>query len=98
MQSFPAVPAETQTFVAALAPLVNGERADGAVVAAGDPQAWTRAPIFIARVESAHGDRQPSLRVQTERRPANHSFAGLSAITPQSDGLFLRRAVSLTPQ
>ena len=92
------LPAETQAFVVALAPLVGGERADGAVVAAADEQSWTRAPLFIARVDSAHGDQQPSLSMQTGRRPANHSVAGLSAITPQSDGLFVQSTYSERPQ
>lgn len=92
------LPAETQAFVVALAPLVGRERADGAVFAAADPQAWTRAPLFIARVESTHGDQKPSLSVQTDRRPANHSFTGLSVITPQSDGLFVQSTYSERPQ
>ncbi len=92
------LPAETQDFVVSLAPLVGGERADGAVVAATDPQAWTLAPIFIARAESAHSDQKPSLSMQTDRRPTSRSVAGLSAITPQSDSLFMRRAVSSMPQ
>ena len=92
------LPAETQAFVVALAPLVGRERADGAIVPVADPQSWTRAPIFIARAESTHGDQQPSLSMQTGRRPANHSFTGLSAITPQSDGLFMRRSDSKAPR
>ncbi len=92
------LPAETQAFVVALAPLVGGERADGAIVAAADPQAWTRAPLFIARTESAHGDLKPSLSVQADRRPANHSFTGFSVITPQSDGLFVQSTYSERPQ
>ncbi|MFZ5930442.1 MAG: lytic transglycosylase domain-containing protein [Pseudomonadota bacterium] len=92
------LPAETQDFVAELAPLVGGERADGAVIAADDPQAWTRAPIFIARAETAHSDQKPSLSMQTDRRPANHSFADLSAITPQSEGLFVQSTYSERPQ
>lgn len=92
------LPAETQDFVAALAPLVGGERADGAVIAADDPQAWTRAPIFIVHAESTQGDDQPSLSVQTDHRPANHSVAYLSAITQQSDGLFVQSTYSERPQ
>jgi len=87
------LPEETQAFVAVLAPLVGGERADGAIVPVADQQAWTRAPIFIARADSADGDQKPSLSVQTGRRMTNHSITGLSAITPQSYGLFMRRGV-----
>jgi hypothetical protein len=92
------LPTETQAFVAALAPLVGGERADGAIVAAADPQSWTRAPIFIARVVSTHGDDQPSLNEQPDRRPTSRSVAGLLAITPQSDGLFVQSTYSERPQ
>ena len=92
------LPAETQAFVVALAPLVGRERADGAIVPVTDPQAWTRAPIFIARVVNTHGDDQQSLSVQTDHRPANHSVADLSAITPQSDGLFVQNTYSERPQ
>ncbi len=92
------LPAETQAFVVALAPLVGRERADGAIVATADPQAWTLAPIFIARAETAHSDQKPSLSMQTDRRPANHSFTGLSVITPQSDGLFVQSTYSERPQ
>ncbi len=92
------LPAETQDFVATLAPLVGRERADGAIVPVADPQSWTRAPIFIARADSTHDDQKPSLSVQTERRPANHSVAGLLAITPQSDGLFVQNTYSERPQ
>jgi len=92
------LPAETRDFVTALAPLLGGERADSAIVAAADQQAWTRAPIFIARVESTHGDQKPSLSVQTDHRPANHSITGLSAITPQSDDLFVQSTYSDRPQ
>lgn len=92
------LPAETQDFVVSLAPLISGERADGAVVAAADPQAWNPAPIFIARVDSPHGSQKPSLSVQAGRRPANHSITGLPAITPQSDGLFVQSTYSERPQ
>ena len=92
------LPAETQAFVVSLAPLVSGERADGAIVAAADPQSWTRAPIFIARVVNTHGDDQPSLSGQTDRRQTSRFIAGLSAITPQSGGLFVQHPVSSTPQ
>ncbi len=92
------LPAETQAFVATLASLVGGERADGAIVAAADAQAWTSAPLFIARAESTHGDQKPSLSVQTGHRSANHSVADLSAITPQSDGLFVQNTYSERPQ
>lgn len=46
------LPAETRAYVAQLAPLVGGEASPALVaVAAADPLAWTRAPLFIGAAE-----------------------------------------------
>ncbi len=86
------LPAETRTYVAALAPLVGNDQVDSVVVAAADPQAWTRAPLFIARAEinSAAGLRSPD--AQPTRTPTARAVADLSAIALHSDSLFARRA------
>jgi SLT domain-containing protein len=91
------LPAETQAFVVALAPLVGRERADGAIVAAADPQAWTRAPIFIARAESIPSDDRLSSNAQPERNSTRRSIVDILAITPQSGSLFVQRADSRAP-
>lgn len=88
-----ALPAETRAYVAALAPLVGGGEITGPVsVAATDSLAWTRAPLFIARVE---GPPSADL-VRTEGRPDGARAAGpereVSAIMPQSSGLFVARS------
>ncbi len=93
-----ALPAETRAYVAALAPLIGDQPADGAVVAVAEPQAWTRAPLFIARAESAPTADQPSPDVQPDRRQTGRSVVDLSAIAPQSDGLFVRRTGAGEPQ
>ena len=93
-----ALPAETQAYVAALAPLVTGKQAGGAVLAVADPQTWTRAPLFIAPAESTQAADQPSPGVQPEHRLTSGSVVDLSAIAPQSDGLFVRRAGSEEPR
>lgn len=50
------LPAETRAYVAQLAPLVGGEASPTVVaVAAADPLAWTRAPLFIGAAERAPG-------------------------------------------
>jgi hypothetical protein len=93
-----ALPAETRAYVAALAPLIGDQPADGAVVAVADPQAWTRAPLFIARAESTPTADRPSPDVQPDRRQTGRSIVDLSAIAPQSNGLFVRRAGAGEPQ
>ncbi|THK37085.1 lytic transglycosylase domain-containing protein [Ensifer sp. MPMI2T] len=46
------LPAETRAYVAQLTPLVGGEASPAVVtVAAADPLAWTRAPLFIGASE-----------------------------------------------
>ncbi|MDQ0507248.1 hypothetical protein QOZ94_004069 [Xanthobacter agilis] len=87
------LPAETRAYVAAIAPIIDG----GAIVtpvavAAGDPQAWTRAPLFIAQP-----DRHPAADpVQVERTsndmPATVTVRDVSAIVSQSGGPFVARA------
>ncbi|WMT88336.1 lytic transglycosylase domain-containing protein [Pelagibacterium sp. 26DY04] len=87
-----ALPAETRAYVAVLAPLVGGGEIAGPVtVAAADPLAWTRAPLFIARIEGP-----PSADLMwTEGRPDGAPAAApereVPAITPQSVGLFVAR-------
>lgn len=87
------LPAETRAYVAAIAPIIDG----GAIVtpvavAAGDPQAWTRAPLFIAQPD-CHPAADP---VQVERTsndmPATVTVRDVSAIVSQSGGLFVARA------
>nr|WP_221416595.1 lytic transglycosylase domain-containing protein [Sphingomonas kyeonggiensis] len=50
------LPAETRAYVAHLAPLVGGEPSAAVVtVAAADPLAWTRAPLFIGAPDRGPG-------------------------------------------
>jgi len=97
-----ALPAETQRYVAMLAPVIADGPSDGSMTAAAlvpDPLAWTRAPLFIARTvsvdtseseNSATADRLSS-DMQPDRTPMRRSVVDLSAIAPRSDGLFVRR-------
>lgn len=87
------LPSETRVYVASVAPALDGNDATKpVVVAVVDPLAWTRAPLFIGQP-----DRRPAADpVQAERSstdagqtPALHD---VSAIVPQSGGLFVARA------
>ena len=87
------LPAETRAYVAALVPSFGGGDLPGAVtVAAADPRAWTRAPLFIARSDGSTAA-DPA---QTERPPDDAPAAApareTSAIAPQSTGLFVARS------
>ena len=93
------LPTETRAYVATLAPLIGGGGiAAPVIVAATDPQSWSRAPLFVTRAE-----RTPSANpVQTSERttdaPAAPLVRDVSAITPQSGGLFVARANTGEPR
>jgi soluble lytic murein transglycosylase-like protein len=84
------LPAETFAYVAALVPFVGGGAIDGPVLAAAsDPSSWTQAPLFITRSASA----EPADRPTSKQPPSDNSVVvavhDVSAIAPQSAGLFV---------
>lgn len=86
------LPEETQLYLARLAPLIAGVQAER-IATAPDPLAWTRAPLFVARaVGHATGDGK-SASVVADRSPNSPSTIGtvadVTALEPQSDGLFV---------
>lgn len=84
------LPAQTVAYVAALVPFVSDGAIDGPVLmAAADPSSWTQAPLFITRSASAEpADRMPSKPPPSDA-PAVVAVRDLSAIAPQSAGLFV---------
>lgn len=91
------LPAETRAYVATVAPALGGGSDPGmTVIAAADPSAWTRAPLFIAqRTSTPTDDPVPEKRASNDA-PGTASSPSLvrdgSAIVPQSNGLFIARA------
>ena len=93
------LPAETRAYVATLAPIVGGgELAGPVVVAAADPLAWTRAPLFV--VQSAGSG--PAATVQSESAPGDTTAAAperdQGPVASRTDGLFVSRSVSGGPR
>ncbi len=87
------LPPETRAYVAALAPIISGSETTGAVmIASADPLSWTRAPLFIGQPLS----KTTVPPVQSDEHKDDISQAitvrDLSAIVPQSGGLFVARA------
>jgi soluble lytic murein transglycosylase-like protein len=93
------LPAETRAYVATLAPIVGGGDLTGPVrVAAADPLAWTRAPLFV--VQSAGS---PSAEpVQSDGTPDDTTAAiperDQGPAASRTDGLFVARSVSGGPR
>jgi hypothetical protein len=93
------LPAETRAYVSAILPLIGvGDSVERVMIAAADPNAWTRAPLFVSRSTDA----QPAESMQPDRRSADThatlSVRDASAIEPRSDGLFMARANVREPQ
>jgi hypothetical protein len=79
-----ALPAETRAYVTMLAPMIGDGRAGGTTHPVGNainPRAWTTAPLFVVRTEGT------APATPTSRRTVN-----VSAMAPQSGGLFVRFA------
>lgn len=68
------LPLETRAYVAAIAPIIAGSGDASVMIAAADPSAWTRAPLFI---------------VQSDRNAAGASGRNNPGIMPRSDGMFM---------
>ena len=93
------LPAETRAYVAALAPVVGGGDLSGpVVVAAADPLAWTRAPLFV--VQSAGSG--PAAPTQSEGAPGNSTASAperdQGPVASRTDGLFVARNVPGGPR
>ncbi|MGD9837745.1 MAG: transglycosylase SLT domain-containing protein [Phycisphaerales bacterium] len=87
------LPAETRAYVAIVAPSLGGGDAAGPImVAAADPLAWTRAPLFIAQSERRPAaDPVPAGR-SSDDATTTPTVRDVPAIVPQSGGLFVARA------
>lgn len=92
------LPAETRNYVAAILPLIGvGDSAEPIMVATADPNAWRRAPLFVARST----DILSADSMQPDRRSAaapTLPVRDVSAIEPRSDGLFVPRDNTGEPQ
>jgi soluble lytic murein transglycosylase-like protein len=84
------LPPETIAYVAALVPFVGGDAIDGPVLAAAsDPSSWTQAPLFIVRSASAEPIDHATDKPPANERPTVVAVRDVSAIAPQSGGLFV---------
>ena len=85
------LPAETRAYVAALAPVLLGERPSDGTFAAAQPRDWREAAIFISR-----DDGTPATDPELPHRTVGVAALPVPAvpqagITPQSEGLFVQR-------
>ena len=93
------LPAETRAYVAWLAPIIDGSAdTTPTVMAEIDRSAWTRAPLFIAQATRSSATASVSAERLAENTTDATTVRDVSAIVPQSNGLFVARASSEEPR
>lgn len=86
-----ALPAETIDYVAKVASMIGGTAPVAASGGAGTTPTWRLAPLFVERALVTRGD-DPSVADASAANPSNGpAIVDLSALTPLSDGLFVRK-------
>lgn len=84
------LPAETVAYVAAIVPFVDVESTPGPLlVAASSRSSWTRAPLFFTHADGLSSTTRAASDRPTIDKPAAVPVHDLSAIAPQSNGLFV---------
>jgi hypothetical protein len=92
------LPPETQVYVAMLSPMIGDWQSDDRTVPSFDLIAWARAKLFASHSETSPNAELPAAKLQPDRLPSVRRFVDLSALSPQSEGLFVHLASEDRPQ
>jgi len=92
------LPPETQVYIAMLSPMIGDRQSDDRTVASLDLIAWARATLFASHPEAPPDAELPAAKVQPDRLPSVRRIVDLSALSPQSEGLFVHLAGGDRPQ
>ena len=84
-----ALPAETQAYVAALAPVIGGGAIDDATVVNAVVRSWTEAPLFVVPAESTAAKSSASSDPRSGQRSTDSPAQDWTGLAPQSPGLFI---------
>jgi hypothetical protein len=84
-----ALPAETQAYVAALAPVIGGGAIDDATVVNAVVRLWSEAPLFVAPAESSPTKSPASSDPHSGQRSTDSPAQDWTGLAPQSPGLFV---------
>ncbi|WP_210187774.1 lytic transglycosylase domain-containing protein [Bradyrhizobium sp. Rc2d] len=84
------LPAETVAYVRAIVPFVDAEGAPGPLLlAVSSRSSWTGAPLFFGHTDGPSSPARATVDRPTHDRPAAVPVHDVSAIAPQSEGLFV---------
>jgi hypothetical protein len=89
---------ETQVYIAMLSPMIGDWQSDDRTVPSFDLIAWARATLFATHPETPPNVELPAANVQPDPLPSVRPIVDLSALSPQSEGLFVDLASGDRPQ
>ena len=92
------LPPETQVYITMLSPIIGDRQSDDRTVASFDLIAWARATLFATHPETPPNVELPAANVQQDPLPSGRPIVDLSALSPQSEGLFVHLADGDRPQ
>ena len=84
-----ALPAETQAYVAALAPAIGGGATGDAKVVNAVVRSWSEAPLFVVPAESSPKKSPASSDPHSGQRSTDSPAQDWTGLAPQSQGLFI---------
>lgn len=84
------LPAETRAYIAMLEPMIADKRAGDAMIDAVSAPSWTVAPLFAALAGSGPMEIAPPSNAHRDRPSTDGHVEDLTALVPQSHGLFAR--------
>jgi soluble lytic murein transglycosylase-like protein len=84
------LPAETQAYVAALAPIINRAPANLQLGAVARSFAWANSSLFATRTAGIPQDGRSPVDLRQNRSSRAHAIVDLSALVPRSGHLFVR--------
>ncbi len=92
------LPAETQAYVATLAPMIESMRGSAQITAVARSFASAKSSLFATHAASIAPDGKASVDMRQNRSSRDHTVVDLSALVPQSSNLFVRLARGIRSQ
>jgi len=84
------LPAETRAYVALLAPLIGTDAIDETAMVAVAARSWTEAPLFTVRADDHTRADQSAAEQHADHHATDTGAEDLTALAPQSEGLFVQ--------
>ena len=82
------LPAETQTYLAGLAPIIGRAPGDGGASVARLARTWAQAPLFAPHPDTSDTAKPAAIEPTADRTSSNASVRDWTGLAPQSQGLF----------